>query len=75
MATFQNDVQDFSETFIARQVQRHEADYNPNPDTPLTRTQAMRNIRRARGAVRAFLAAPAQERRRFATHLLFPRRG
>ena len=28
-------VQDFSEAFVALQVQRHEADYNPNPDEPV----------------------------------------
>lgn len=74
MATFHTDIQDFAETFIALQVQRHEADYNPNPATPLTRTQTMRNIQRARNPTQAFLAAPPQERRRFATHLLFTRR-
>ena len=74
MAHFPADMQDFAETFIALQVQRHEADYNPNPDTPLTRTQTMWNIQRARDATQAFLAAPPQERRRFATHLLFTRR-
>lgn len=74
MATFHTDIQDFAETFIELQVQRHEADYNPNPATPLTRTQTMRNIRRARDATQAFLAAAPQERRRFATHLLFARR-
>ena len=74
MATFHTDVQDFSETFIALQVQRHEADYNPNLTTPLTRTQTMRNIQRARDATQAFLATPPQERRRFATYLLFTRR-
>lgn len=74
MSTFHADIQDFSETFIALQVQRHEADYNPNPDTPPTRTQTMRNIQRARDAIKSFLAVSTQERRRFATYLLFPRR-
>ncbi len=74
MATFPANIQDFARTFIALQVQRHEADYNPNPAAPFTRTQTMRNIRRARDATNAFLAAPPQERRRFATHLLFTRR-
>ena len=50
MSTFHPDIQDFSDTFIALQVQRHEADYNPNPVTPLTRTQTMRNIQRTRDA-------------------------
>ncbi len=75
MATFPAHIQDFAETFIELQAQRQEADYNPNPATPLTRTQTMRNIRRARDAIEAFLTAPPQERRRFATHLLFVRRG
>ena len=74
MATFHANIQDFAETFIELQVQRHEADYNPNPATPLTRTQTMRNIQRARDATQAFFAAPPQERRRFATHPLFARR-
>jgi hypothetical protein len=74
MANFPAHMQDFAATFVALQVQRHEADYNPNPDTPLTRTQTMRNIQRAGDATQAFLAAPPQERRRFATHLLFTRR-
>lgn len=74
MSTFPADIQDFAETFIELQIQRHEADYNPNPATPLTRTQTMRNIRRARDANQRFLAATPQERRRFATHLLFVQR-
>lgn len=74
MSTFHADIQDFAETFIELQVQRHEADYNPNPAAPLARTQTMRNIRRARDATQAFLAATPQERRRFATYLLFARR-
>ena len=74
LSTFHADIQDFAETFVELQVQRHEADYNPNPATPLTRTQTMRNTQRARDAIQAFLAAPPQERRRFATHLLFARR-
>ena len=74
MVTFHTDIQDFGETFTALQVQRHEADYNPNPATPLTRTQTMRNIQRARDVIPAFMAVSAQERRRFATHLLFTRR-
>ncbi len=74
MSTFHADIQDFSETFIALQVQRHDADYNPNPDTPPTRTQTMRNVQRARDAIKAFWAVSLQERKRFATHLLFPRR-
>ena len=75
MSTFHADIQDFAETFIELQLQRHEADYNPNPEAPLTRTQTMRNIGRARDAIQAFLATTPQERRRFATHLLFARRG
>ncbi len=74
MATFPANIQDFARTFIALQVQRHEADYNPNPATPFTRTQTTRNIQRARDAAKTFLAAPSQERRWFATHLLFTRR-
>ena len=38
MATFDADIPDFAEAFIALQVQRHEAYYNPNPATPLTST-------------------------------------
>lgn len=74
MSAFHADVQDFSQTFVALQVQRHEADYNPNPATPPTKTQTMRNIQRARDAIKAFLAVSPQERRRFATYLLFPKR-
>ena len=74
MATFHSDIQDFAETFIALQVQRHEADYNPNLSAPLTRTQTVRNIQRARDASQRFLATPPQERKRFATHLLLTRR-
>lgn len=74
ISAFHADIQDFSETFVALQVQRHEADYNPNPDTPPARTQTMRNIQRARDAIKAFLGVSPQERRRFATYLLFPKR-
>ena len=72
--TFHNGIQDFSDTFVVLQLQRHDADYNPNPDSSPTRLLTLQNIQRARDAINAFFAAPLPERRRFATHLLFPRR-
>ena len=74
MSAFHPDIQDFSQTFVALQVQRHEADYNPNPDAPPTRTQTIRNIQLARDAIHAFLEVSSQERKRFATYLLLPKR-
>lgn len=74
MVSFQADVQDFAQTFLVLQVQRNGADYAPNPDSPLTRSQTQGSIQRARDAIRKFLNAPSQERKRFASHLLFVRR-
>lgn len=74
IATFHDGIRDFAGTFVALQAQRHEADYNSNLAAPLTRRQTLRSIRRARDAARAFMAAPAPERRRFAAYLLFTQR-
>ena len=75
MATFHPDIQDFSDTFVALQAQRHEADYNPNPREAFTRSQTLRDIERARQAIANFQAIPSPERRRFAVHLLIGQRG
>ena len=74
MSQFHPSVQDFSETFVALQVQRHEADYNPNPAEPFRRSQTMGNIGRAKLAIEKFQNVSPQERRRFATYILFGRR-
>ena len=74
MAAFDTAIQDFSNTFLALQPQRHEADYNPNPDRPFRRSETVQDIQRARAAIEAFQAVPIRERRRFATYVLFGQR-
>ena len=74
MVAFDMAIQDFSNTFLALQPQRHEADYNPNPDRYFRRSETIQDIQRARVAIEAFQAVSNPERRRFATYVLFGQR-
>lgn len=72
MADFHADIRNFGNTFIALQIQRTDADYNPA--VMFRRSQTVSNIRRAHEAITKFLAVSAQERREFASYVLFGRR-
>ena len=74
MVAFDSAIQDFGNTFLTLQLDRHEADYNPNPKEPFKRSETTRHIRRAREAIDNFQSISIQERRRFATYILFGRR-
>ena len=74
MAAFELAVQDFSNTFVTLQPQRHEADYNPNPERPFGRYETIQSIQQARAAIEAFQAVSIPEKRRFATYILFGQR-
>ena len=73
-ATFDPAIQDFGNTFLTLQLNRHEADYNPNPQAPFKRSETTRHIQRAREAIERFQSVSIQERRRLATYILFGRR-
>ena len=72
MAAFHPAIRDFSNTFVALQIQRNEADYNPA--ATFRRSQTVQNIRRALTAITAFHSVPIRERRAFASYVLFGRR-
>ena len=74
MAAFDPAIQDFGNTFLSLQPNRHEADYNPNPPAPFKRSEITRHIQRAREAIEKFQLVSTQERRRFATYILFGQR-
>lgn len=74
MSRFHPDIQDFSDAFVELQVRRHDADYNPNPVEPFTRSQTMEKITRAKQAIEKFRNVLSPERRRFAAYILFGRR-
>ena len=72
MADFHADIRNFGNTFIALQIQRTDADYNPA--VMFRRSQTVSNIRRAHEAITKFLAVSVPERREFASYVLFGRR-
>ena len=74
IADFDPAIQDFSNTFLTLQIARHEADYNPNPHAPFKRSETTQHIQRARDAIEKFQSVSVQERRRFATYILFGQR-
>jgi hypothetical protein len=68
-AHFGKEVAAIGQTFILLQEQRHTADYDPEPFS-LGRRETLDLIDRARQAVQATRAIPAQKRRLLAVHLI-----
>lgn len=67
--SFPDEIQDFAELFATLQDKRHQADYDPL--TQFTKTQVLRLIVDTRGVLNAFGNATRQDRRSFATLVLF----
>ena len=72
MAPFPNAVEEFAETFIELQGERHTADYNP--DRNFTVSGTLRIIDHARQAIIRFSGVYPGTRRNLATYILFGNR-
>ena len=66
---FPDQIYDFAEVFIDLQMQRHDADYNPQ--ATFTRSETVAAINRAASAVERFIETTARDRRAFAAQVLF----
>ncbi len=72
MQDFPVQIQDFGGVFIQMQLQRHDADYNP--DAEFTRQQVITNINEVENAINGFARAPVKDRRAFAVYVLMDSR-
>lgn len=74
VARFPSEIQDFADLFVDMQKKRHSADYDPyamrNPITRLVKSDAIQDIRVAKGIIHRFNATPARDRRAFAVYVL-----
>ena len=68
MSRFPAEIQEFGEWFVEMQRQRHQADYAPRID--FSRELVEKLIDDTAGIIEHFNAAPAKDRRGFATHVL-----
>lgn len=72
MKLFPPAVQDFADAFCARQIERHEADYNP--DIQFVRENVTLSAVDALAAILKFREVEVKHRRAFAIYLLVERR-
>ena len=72
MQGFDNEIQDFAETFVALQEARNQADYAL--DGRYGKLDVLATIDRAEKAIEGFERADRQQRRTFVAHVLFIKR-
>ena len=69
---FPEEIRKFTEHFVAMQVERHKADYDPLE--AFTRSGVQQQILESRTAISGFEQADERDRRAFAAFILFPLR-
>lgn len=69
MSLFPTDIQDFANQFVAMQLKRHEADYDPY--ARFTKSAVGQDIRDTELAIAKLAKAPTRDRRAFAALVLF----
>ena len=72
MLHFPIPIQNFGAVFVRMQIQRHDADYNP--DSEFTKQDVIQNINEAENAINGFVRAPIKDRRAFAVYVLLDNR-
>ena len=73
LQTFSSEIVDFAEYFVVMQSKRYEADYDPS--VVFERTSVERDIDNAAHRIDQFRLAAQEDKRAFAAHVLFRRRG
>ncbi len=68
-ANFPDEIRSFANVFVAMQDRRYDADYAP--DAAFPKSDVIRDIARAAGAITSFSAVNLTDRRAFAVHVLF----
>lgn len=71
---FPQEINDFSNSFVALQEYRHRADYNPDSAKNFSKQETLTIVGQARSAVKAISVARIKDRRAFAIHVLLPYR-
>ncbi len=71
MRRFPSEIGEFGKQFVAMQQQRHEADYDPDPEGSFTRDDVLQLIEEAENAITQFNGVPARDKRAFAVYVLF----
>jgi uncharacterized protein (UPF0332 family) len=72
MPKFPKEIQDFANMFVLMQIERHDADYDP--DQRFYKSAVLTNIAAAEIVMKDFGAAPVKDRRAFAAWVLFKKR-
>jgi hypothetical protein len=72
IAKFPKEIQDFANMFVMMQIERHDADYDP--DKRFFKSAVLYNIVAADVAMTDFAAAPLKDRRAFAAWVLLKKR-
>ena len=72
ISRFPKPIEDFSNLFVAMQVKRHDADYDPTKR--FTRSEVMQDIANVETAVDTFMAAPRKDRQAFSAYVLLKTR-
>jgi hypothetical protein len=72
LSKFPKDVEDFANQFVAMQIKRHQADYDPVEK--FTKSGVLTDIETARIVIEGFAKVAVKDRRAFAAHVLFKQR-
>lgn len=72
VSKFPKSIEDFANTFVAMQIKRHGADYDPT--TRYARSEVMQDIDNAETTIADYLDADKKDRRAFAAYVLFKTR-
>jgi len=68
MKKFPKEIEDFGNEFVAAQIKRHSADYDP--DTAFSRSEVINDIESAEEAIKNFKKSPMKDRRAFAAWVI-----
>jgi uncharacterized protein (UPF0332 family) len=72
IAKFPKEIQDFANMFVMMQIERHDADYDP--DQRLFKSAVLNNIAACEAVMTDFTNAPVKDRRAFAALVLLKKR-
>jgi uncharacterized protein (UPF0332 family) len=72
MAKFPQSIQDFANIFVAMQVKRHNADYDPF--YRVTKSKVLVDIENARAVIKQFHKVPMKDKKAFSAWVLFKNR-
>jgi hypothetical protein len=72
MKKFPKEIEDFGSWFVAMQIKRHEADYDPFHRT--AKSEVLSDISAVESAIESFLSVNAKDRRAFSAYVLLKSR-